>query len=79
MVGAALRKKAVEDDGQGVDYSKRPSEDFASTTIEFDTSDGYHRAREASTSCELRGCGTATVRELLGPEYSMAWNSRIRV
>src|SRR5205085_8380260 len=25
----------------GTDYAKRPSEDFASTTIEFETNDGY--------------------------------------
>ncbi len=60
---------------KGVDYSKTPSEDFASTTIEFETSDGYTVLGEASTSWSYVGAGLRLSSELLGPEYSMAWNT----
>ena len=60
---------------KGVDYSKHPSEDFASTTIEFETADGYTVIGEASTSWSYVGAGLRLSAELLGPEYSMAWNS----
>ena len=59
----------------GVDYSKTPSEDFASLTIEFETSDGHTVLGEASTSWSFVGAGLRLSAELLGPEYSMAWNS----
>ncbi len=59
----------------GTDYSKRPSEDFASTTIEFETSDGYTVLGEASTSWSFVGAGLRLSSELLGPEYSMSWNT----
>jgi predicted dehydrogenase len=60
---------------KGVDYAKRPSEDFASMTIEFETDDGYTVLGEASTSWSFVGAGLRLSAELLGPEYSMAWNS----
>ena len=60
---------------KGVDYLKRPSEDFASTTIEFETSDGYTVLGEASTSWSFVGAGLRLSSELLGPEYSMSWNT----
>ena len=60
---------------QGVDYRRAPSEDFASTTIEFATDDGYTVIGEASTSWSFVGAGLRLSAELLGPEYSMAWNS----
>ena len=60
---------------KGVDYAKHPSEDFASTTIEFETADGYTVIGEASTSWSYVGAGLRLSAELLGPEYSMAWNS----
>jgi predicted dehydrogenase len=59
----------------GVDYSKNPSEDFASLTIEFETSDGHTVIGEASTSWSFVGAGLRLSAELLGPEYSMQWNS----
>lgn len=59
----------------GVDYSKAPSEDFASCTIEFETSDGHTVFGEASTSWSFVGAGLRLSAELLGPEYSMQWNS----
>jgi predicted dehydrogenase len=61
--------------GREVDYGKRPSEDFASTTIEFETSDGLTVLGEATTSWSFVGAGLRLSAELLGPEYSMAWNS----
>jgi len=61
--------------GREVDYTKRPSEDFASTTIEFETSDGHKVLGEASTSWSFVGAGLRLSAELLGPEYSMSWNT----
>lgn len=61
--------------GAEVDYSKSPSEDFASTTIEFETDDGHTVIGEATTSWSFVGAGLRLSAELLGPEYSMSWNT----
>lgn len=61
--------------GSDVDYSQSPSEDFASTTIEFETSDGKTVLGEATTSWSYVGAGLRLSAELLGPEYSMSWNT----
>jgi predicted dehydrogenase len=61
--------------GKEVNYTATPSEDFASTTIEFETDDGYTVIGEASTSWSFVGAGLRLSAELLGPEYSMSWNS----
>ncbi len=61
--------------GADVDYAKRPSEDFASVTIEFVTDDGKTVIGEASTSWSFVGAGLRLSAELLGPEYSMSWNT----
>ena len=61
--------------GRGVDYGKRPSEDFASMTVEFATDDGHTVIGEASTSWSFVGAGLRLSAELLGPEYSMSWNT----
>lgn len=61
--------------GKEVDYTKRPSEDFASVMIEFETADGRHVYGEATTSWSFVGAGLRLSAELLGPEYSMAWNT----
>ena len=61
--------------GKEVDYARHPSEDFASLTIEFETTDGYTVLGEATTSWSFVGAGLRLSAELLGPEYSMAWNS----
>jgi len=58
-----------------VDYSKTPSEDFASMLIEFETADGLRVIGEATTSWSFVGAGLRLSAELLGPEYSMKWNS----
>jgi predicted dehydrogenase len=57
------------------DYSKAPSEDFASATIEFETPGGTIAIGEATTSWSFVGAGLRLSAELLGPEYSMKWNS----
>ncbi len=59
----------------GVDYRKTPSEDFASVTVEFEGPDGRVAIGEATTSWSFVGPGLRLSAELLGPEYSMRWNS----
>ena len=71
----AYAKKLQKLQGRDVDYTKHPSEDFASTTIEFRTDDGYTVLGEASTSWSFVGAGLRLSAELLGPEYSMTWNT----
>jgi len=71
----AYVKKLKQMMGPRVDYAKRPSEDFASLTIEFETADGQTVIGEASTSWSFVGAGLRLSAELLGPEYSMKWNS----
>ena len=57
--------------GKDVDYTKSPSEDFASVMIEFETEDGFTVLGEATTSWSFVGAGLRLSAELLGPEYSM--------
>jgi predicted dehydrogenase len=71
----AYVKKLKQNMGAQVDYSKAPSEDFASLTIEFETAEGHRVIGEASTSWSFVGAGLRLSAELLGPEYSMKWNS----
>jgi predicted dehydrogenase len=61
--------------GNEVDYARRPSEDFASVIIEFETDDGQTVVGEATTSWSYVGAGLRVSAELLGPEYSMSWNT----
>ena len=61
--------------GKEVDYEKRPSEDFASLFVEYETDDGHRVVGEATTSWSFVGAGLRLSAELLGPEYSMRWNS----
>jgi predicted dehydrogenase len=58
----------------GVDYRKTPSEDFAAVNLEFETPEGI-AIGEATTSWSFVGAGLRLSAELLGPEYSMKWNS----
>lgn len=71
----AYAKQLQQRMGQEVDYAKRPSEDFASVMIEFTTADGATVLGEATTSWSFVGAGLRLSAELLGPEYSMSWNS----
>jgi predicted dehydrogenase len=61
--------------GKAVDYARAPSEDFASISIEFETDDGHLVIGEATSSWSYVGAGLRLSAELLGPEYSMQWNS----
>lgn len=61
--------------GKDVDYTKRPSEDFASVTITYETEKGLTAIGEATTSWSFVGPGLRLSGELLGPEYSMNWNT----
>ena len=61
--------------GPEVDYARRPAEDFASLTIEFETEDGHTVIGEATTSWSFVGAGLRLSAELLGPEYSLSWNT----
>jgi predicted dehydrogenase len=69
------RKELKRTFGRSVDYGKHPSEDFASVTLEFATDDGQVVIGEASTSWSFVGPGLRLSAELLGPEYSMSWNT----
>src|SRR5882672_3412035 len=71
----AYAKKLQQQMGKDVDYTKAPSEDFASVVIEFETDDGATVIGEATTSWSFVGAGLRLSAELLGPEYSMSWNT----
>ncbi|HMH55608.1 MAG TPA: Gfo/Idh/MocA family oxidoreductase [Gemmatimonadales bacterium] len=61
--------------GKEVDYAAHPAEDFASVTLEFEGKDRLAAFGEATTSWSFVGPGLRLSAELLGPEYSMSWNS----
>jgi len=61
--------------GKDVDYRRHPAEDFASLLIEFASEDGHRVLGEATTSWSFVGAGLRLSAELLGPEYSLSWNS----
>ena len=61
--------------GDAVDYARRPAEDFAGVTIEYEADDGTPLIGEATTSWSYVGPGLRLSMELLGPEYSLAVDS----
>jgi predicted dehydrogenase len=61
--------------GRAVDYARTPAEDFAGVTIEYGAESGERLVAEATTSWSFVGAGLRLSAELLGPEYSMAWNT----
>ncbi|MES2697386.1 MAG: Gfo/Idh/MocA family oxidoreductase [Verrucomicrobiota bacterium] len=61
--------------GPEVDYSKRPSEDFARATLEYEDEAGRPLIGEVTTSWSFVGAGLRLSTELLGPEYSFSHNS----
>jgi predicted dehydrogenase len=61
--------------GKEVDYTKRPSEDFARATIEYESESGETLIGEVTTSWSFVGAGLRLSAELLGPEYSLSWNT----
>src|SRR5216117_1203175 len=71
----AYVKKLAGMMGKDVNYDKSPSEDFASVLIEFESDDGHKVLGEATTSWSFVGPGLRLSAELLGPEYSLQWNS----
>jgi predicted dehydrogenase len=68
---AKLLRKTMS---RSLDYTTRPAEDFAAVNIEFETPGGP-AIGEATTSWSYVGAGLRLSAELLGPEYSMRWNS----
>jgi predicted dehydrogenase len=68
-------ERLAESMGRAVDYKKSPAEDFASVTLEFIDGDGTRVLGEATTSWSYIGAGLRLSAELLGPEYSMSWNT----
>ena len=73
--GARYAQQLSKRMGREVNYRKHPVEDFASATIEFLTADGSTVLGEAVTSWSFVGPGLRLSAELLGPEYSMSWNT----
>jgi predicted dehydrogenase len=61
--------------GKDVDYRKHPAEDFARATIEYEAESGERLVGEVTTSWSFVGAGLRLSAELLGPEYSMSWNT----
>ena len=68
-------KRLAQQMGKEIDYTKRPAEDFASLMIEFATEDSHRALGEATTSWSYVGAGLRLSAELLGPEYSLSWNT----
>ncbi len=61
--------------GPEVDYDNRPSEDFARATFEYEDESGHPLISETTTSWSFVGAGLRLSAELLGPEYSMSYNT----
>ena len=71
----AYAQQLQERYGSEIDYRNRPSEDFARATIEYEDEAGRPLIAETTTSWSFVGAGLRLRAELLGPEYSMAFNS----
>ncbi len=71
----AYSKRLSQAMGKDVDYQKRPAEDFARATIEYEAESGERMIGEVTTSWAFVGAGLRLSAELLGPEYSMSWNT----
>jgi predicted dehydrogenase len=61
--------------GKDVNYRLHPAEDFARATIEYEANSGERLVGEVTTSWSFVGAGLRLSAELLGPEYSMSWNT----
>jgi predicted dehydrogenase len=59
----------------GIDFAKRPVEDFARGILALEDADGHQIMIEATTSWAYVGAGLRIQLELLGPEYSMEFSS----
>ncbi len=58
-----------------LDYRSHPAEDFARATITFEDAEGHTLIAETTTSWSYVGPGLRLSAELLGPEYSLSYNS----
>jgi len=65
----------LKNSGGKTDYSKRPSEDFARSLIEYLDENGEKIIVETTTSWCFVGEGLRLSMELFGPEYSMFVNT----
>ena len=61
--------------GPAVDYARQPAEDFARGTVAFRDQQGATVLAEATTSWSYVGPGLRLQLELLGPEYSLQFDS----
>lgn len=61
--------------GPGIDYERRPAEDFARGTLVLEDEDGREAIIEATTSWSYVGPGLRIQLELLGPEYAMEFST----
>ncbi|MGE5255003.1 MAG: Gfo/Idh/MocA family protein [Planctomycetaceae bacterium] len=68
-------KKLKKSMGPAVDYGRHPAEDFARGTLVLKNPEGREVIIEATTSWAYVGAGLRLQLELLGPEYSMEFNS----
>lgn len=59
----------------GIDFARRPVEDFARGIIALEDAEGHEVMIEATTSWAYVGAGLRIQLELLGPEYSMEFSS----
>jgi predicted dehydrogenase len=64
-------ERLKEQVGSEVDYSRRPSEDYARGVVMLEDEHGQPVVIEATTSWAFVGAGLRLQMELLGPEYSL--------
>jgi predicted dehydrogenase len=62
--------------GGEVDYRRAPAEDYARAQITYETADGRQVVAEATTSWSYVGPGLRIACEVLGPEYSLEWDTQ---
>ncbi|HYY78400.1 MAG TPA: Gfo/Idh/MocA family oxidoreductase [Actinomycetes bacterium] len=62
--------------GGEVDYRRTPAEDYARVQVTYETADGRQVVAEATSSWSYVGPGLRIACEVLGPEYSMEWNTQ---
>jgi predicted dehydrogenase len=62
--------------GGEVDYRTAPAEDYARAQINYQTADGRQVIAEATTSWSYVGPGLRIACEVLGPEYSLDWDTQ---
>jgi predicted dehydrogenase len=68
-------RKLKKSMGPAVDYARRPAEDFARGILVLEDSHGQEIMIESTTSWAFVGAGLRIHLELLGPEYSLEFNS----